>query len=138
MSILCKDEHYCNRYIKRTVQNIFPNVKSAIEIKPIRSNVEELIFPSGKKVYLLAKGRLANLVLSEGHPAEVMDMSFGLQSLMSEYIVKNKDKLRLGMVNVLVEIDDRVGFLKLKSMGIQIDKLTEKQYNYIHGFLEGT
>ncbi len=110
----------------------------AKEIKPIRKDVEEITFPNGKKVYLLAKGRLANLVLSEGHPAEVMDMSFGLQSLMSEYIVKNKDKLKPGMINVPTEIDDKVGFLKLQSMGVEIDKLTEEQYNYIHGYEEGT
>ena len=110
----------------------------AKEIRPIRQNVEELIFPDGKRIYLLAKGRLANLVLSEGHPAEVMDMSFGLQSLMSEYIVKNKDNLKPGMVDVPVDIDDRVGFLKLQSMGVEIDKLTEEQYNYIHGYEEGT
>ena len=110
----------------------------AKEIKPIRQNVEELIFPNGKRIYLLAKGRLANLVLSEGHPAEVMDMSFSLQSLMSEYIVKNKDSLKPGIVNVPIEIDDRVGFLKLQSMGVEIDKLTEEQYNYIHGYEEGT
>ncbi|MBY9021577.1 MAG: adenosylhomocysteinase, partial [Candidatus Lokiarchaeota archaeon] len=101
----------------------------AKEITPIRSNVEELLMPNGKKVYLLAKGRLANLVLSEGHPAEVMDMSFGLQSLMSEYIVKNKDLLKSGMIEVPVEIDDRVGFLKLQAMGIEIDKLSDEQYN---------
>ncbi|TFF95376.1 MAG: adenosylhomocysteinase [Promethearchaeota archaeon] len=110
----------------------------ASEIIPIRQNVEELIFPNGKKVYLLAKGRLANLVLAEGHPSEVMDMSFGLQSLMSEYIVKNKDKLQPGMIEVPKDIDDKVGYLKLKSMGIQIDELTEEQYNYIHGYEEGT
>jgi adenosylhomocysteinase len=110
----------------------------AKEIKPIRQDVEELIFPDGKRIYLLAKGRLANLVLSEGHPAEVMDMSFGLQSLMSEYIVKNKDKLAPGIIEVPTEIDDRVGFLKLHSMGIEIDSLTEEQYNYIHGYEEGT
>ena len=67
-----------------------------------------------------------------------MDMSFGLQSLMSEYIVKNRDKLKPGIINIPVEIDDKVGFLKLQSMGIEIDKLTEVQYNYIHGFEEGT
>ncbi|TFG00232.1 MAG: adenosylhomocysteinase [Promethearchaeota archaeon] len=110
----------------------------AKEIKPIRTNVEELIFPDGKKIYLLAKGRLANLVLSEGHPSEVMDMSFSLQSLMSEYIVKNKDSLKPGIIEVPEDIDDKVGFLKLKSMGIEIDTLTEEQYNYIHGFEEGT
>ncbi|MFX0177684.1 MAG: adenosylhomocysteinase [Candidatus Hodarchaeota archaeon] len=110
----------------------------AKEIKPIRKDVEEITFPNGKKVYLLAKGRLANLVLSEGHPAEVMDMSFGLQSLMSEYIVENKEKLKPGMIEIPMEIDNKVGFLKLQSMGVEIDKLTEEQYNYIHGFLEGT
>ncbi|MFX0037715.1 MAG: adenosylhomocysteinase [Promethearchaeota archaeon] len=108
------------------------------EIKPIRKDVEELIFSNGKKVYLLAKGRLANLVLSEGHPSEVMDMSFALQSLMSEYIVKNKDSLKVGIIEVPNDIDDKVGFLKLQSMGVDIDKLTEEQYNYIHGYEEGT
>ncbi|MBA7523354.1 S-inosyl-L-homocysteine hydrolase [subsurface metagenome] len=65
-------------------------------------------------------------------------MSFALQSLMSEYIVKNKDSLKSGMVDVPIDIDDRVGFLKLESMGVEMDTLTEEQYNYIHGFLEGT
>jgi len=110
----------------------------AKEIKPLRQDVEELVFPDGKRIYLLAKGRLANLVLSEGHPAEVMDMSFGLQSLMSEYIVKNKESLKPGMIDVPVDIDDRVGSLKLQAMGVEIDTLTEEQYNYIHGYEEGT
>jgi len=57
---------------------------------------------------------------------------------MSEYIVKNKDKLKPGMVDIPVEIDDRVGFLKLQAMGIEIDTLSEEQYNYIHGYEEGT
>lgn len=110
----------------------------AKEIKPLRKNVEELIFPDGKKIYLLAKGRLANLVLSEGHPSEVMDMSFALQLLISEYIVKNRDSLKPGIIDVPTEIDDKVGYLKLESMGVEIDTLTEEQYKYIHGFLEGT
>jgi adenosylhomocysteinase len=110
----------------------------AKEIRPIRTNVEELTFSDGKKVYLLAKGRLANLVLSEGHPSEVMDMSFALQSLMSEYIVKNRASLKPGIIEIPTEIDDQVGFLKLESMGIQIDELTKEQYNYIHGYEEGT
>ncbi|KKN62790.1 hypothetical protein LCGC14_0508510 [marine sediment metagenome] len=63
-----------------------------------------------------------------------MDMSFGLQSLMSEYIVKNKDTLKPGMVDVPVEIDDKVGFLKLHEMGVEIDKLSEEQFNYILKF----
>ena len=87
---------------------------------------------------MLAKGRLANLVLSEGHPSEVMDMSFALQSLMSEYIVKNRDSLKPGMIDVPEDIDNRVGSLKLQAMGIEIDTLSEEQYNYIHGYEEGT
>ncbi|MHA1688814.1 MAG: adenosylhomocysteinase, partial [Promethearchaeota archaeon] len=110
----------------------------AIEVKPIRKDVEELIFPDGKKVYLLAQGRLANLVLAEGHPSEIMDMSFALQSLISEYIIENKDKLKPGIIKIPEHIDNEVGFLKLKSMGIEIDELTEEQYNYIHGYEEGT
>ncbi|MBD3212278.1 MAG: adenosylhomocysteinase [Candidatus Lokiarchaeota archaeon] len=110
----------------------------AQEIKPIRKDVEELTFPTGKKVYLLGQGRLANLVLSEGHPSEVMDMSFGLQSLMSEFIVKNKDSFKAEIIEVPEDIDNKVGELKLKAMGIEIDELTEEQYNYIHGFEEGT
>ena len=110
----------------------------AKEIKPVRTNVEELIFPNGKRVYLLAKGRLANLVLSEGHPSEVMDMSFALQSLRSEYIVINKESFKPGMINVPSDIDDQVGILKLEAMGVKIDKLSEEQYNYIHGYEEGT
>ncbi len=65
-------------------------------------------------------------------------MSFALQSLMSEYIVKNRDSLKPGMIDVPEDIDDRVGYLKLQSMGIEIDTLTEEQYNYIHGYEEGT
>ena len=110
----------------------------AKEVKTIRKDVEELTFPSGKKVYLLAQGRLANLVLSEGHPSEVMDMSFALQSLVSEYMVKNREKLKPGIIEIPKEIDDRVGLLKLESMGVEIDHLTEEQYNYIHGYEEGT
>ncbi|MFX1256262.1 MAG: adenosylhomocysteinase [Promethearchaeota archaeon] len=78
------------------------------------------------------------LILSEGHPIEVMDMSFALQSLISEYIVKNKDSLKPGMIDIPADIDDKIGFLKLQSMGIQIDTLTNEQYNYIHGYEEGT
>ncbi len=110
---------------------------AAKDVKPIRSNVEEITLPDGRKVYLLAQGRLANLVITEGHPSEVMDMSFGLQSLVSEHIAKTK-KFAPGMINVPKEIDDQVGLLKLDAMGIKIDKLTEVQYNYIHGYEEGT
>ncbi|TFF89688.1 MAG: hypothetical protein EU548_06835 [Promethearchaeota archaeon] len=76
--------------------------------------------------------------MSEGHPSEVMDMSFGLQSLMSEYIVKNHASFKPGIIEVPDDIDDKVGYLKLKALGIEIDELTQEQYDYIHGYEEGT
>lgn len=113
---------------------------AAKEKRMIRPNVEELVFENGKKAYLLAQGRLANLAISEGHPSEVMDMSFALQALVSEYIVKNKANLKQkkGVIKVPEEINNQVAYMKLDSMGIKIDKLTEEQYNYIHGYEEGT
>lgn len=110
----------------------------AKSVKPIRQDVEEFTLPNGNRVYLLAQGRLANLVISEGHPSEVMDMSFALQALVSEYIVKNKQDLKPGMITNPEDIVDQISYLKLQSMGIKIDKLTEEQYNYIHGYAEGT
>ncbi|MHA1339450.1 MAG: adenosylhomocysteinase [Promethearchaeota archaeon] len=110
----------------------------AIDKKPIRNDVEELTLPNGNKVYLLAQGRLANLVLAEGHPSEVMDMSFALQSLVSEYIVQNKGTFKPGIIPIPKEIDDMVGRLKLDSMGIKIDKWTEEQKKYCLGYEEGT
>ncbi len=110
----------------------------ATERKNIRKDVEELTLPNGNKVYLLGQGRLANLVLSEGHPAEVMDQSFALQSLVSKYIVENKGKFKPGMIKVPEDIDNQVGYLKLKSMGIEIDEWTEEQRKYVKGYEEGT
>ena len=110
----------------------------AVSKRQIRPDVEELVLPNGNKIYLLAQGRLANLVLAEGHPSEVMDMSFSLQSLISEYIVKNKNNLKPGIIPIPTEIDNLVGKLKLDSMGIKIDEWTEEQRKYCLGFEEGT
>ncbi|MHA1777373.1 MAG: adenosylhomocysteinase [Promethearchaeota archaeon] len=110
------------------------------QIRTIRPNVEELVFPWGKRAYLLAAGRLANLALAEGHPSEVMDMSFGLQAMMAEYIAKNRDSLknRVGIFKVPEEINEKVAYAKLESMGITIDKWTDEQYKYCTGYEEGT
>ncbi|MBD3350535.1 MAG: adenosylhomocysteinase [Candidatus Lokiarchaeota archaeon] len=110
----------------------------ATDRKPIRKDVEEITLPNGNKIYLLAQGRLANLVIAEGHPSEVMDMSFALQCLVSEYILNNKDNLKPGMINVPNDINDKVGSLKLKSMGIKMDTWTEEQRAYCLGYEEGT
>ncbi len=91
-----------------------------------------------KKLYLIAEGRLVNLVVGEGHPIEVMDMSFSDQALAIRYIVENHDKLERRVYNLPEELDRKVARLKLKSMGIEIDSLTEKQIRYLSDWRHGT
>lgn len=102
----------------------------------VREYVDEYILDNGNRIYLLGEGRLINLVAAEGHPASVMDMSFSVQALMAEYTVKND--LEVKVHKVPRSIDELVASLKLNSMGINIDKLTEKQKNYLESWDEGT
>jgi adenosylhomocysteinase len=105
--------------------------------KEIRKGVTEYDI-NGKKIYLLGEGRLVNLANAEGHPASVMDMSFANQALSAEYLVNNKGKLSVGVYPVPEEIDKKVAQLKLESMGIKIDSLTEEQIKYLSDWKEGT
>ena len=102
----------------------------------VRDYVDEYILKNGNRVYLLGKGRLINLVAAEGHPASVMDMSFAVQALMAEYTVKND--LEVSVHKVPKEIDELVAALKLESMGIEIDTLSDKQKTYLESWEEGT
>ena len=102
----------------------------------VRDYVDEYILKNGNRVYLLGKGRLINLVAAEGHPASVMDMSFSVQALMAEYTVKND--LEVSVHKVPKEIDELVAALKLESMGIKIDTLSDKQKTYLESWEEGT
>ena len=102
----------------------------------VRDYVDEYILKNGNRVYLLGKGRLINLVAAEGHPASVMDMSFSVQALMAEYTVKND--LEVLVHKVPREIDELVAALKLESMGIEIDTLSDKQKTYLESWEEGT
>ncbi|MFB3126459.1 MAG: adenosylhomocysteinase [Candidatus Acidiferrales bacterium] len=106
--------------------------------RPTRDNVDEYLLRDGRKLYLLAEGRLINLAAAEGHPASVMDMSFANQALSIEHLVKNVDKLEKKVYSVPVEIDKQVARLKLASMGIAIDKLTPEQEKYLASWSEGT
>jgi len=106
----------------------------AISKRTIRPCVTEYTLKNGKKLYLLGEGRLVNLVCAEGHPSEVMDMSFANQALSVEYIAKNRGLLPRKVMNVPYEIDRRVAELKLKSMGIEIDVLTEEQRKYLESW----
>ncbi len=112
--------------------------KYTTEIKNIRPNLDEWVLNNGKSVYVLAQGRLVNLVCAEGHPASVMDMSFANQALGMEFIVKNKGKLENKMYTLPIEVDREIANLKLKSMGIEIDTLTQEQENYLHSWSQGT
>jgi len=106
--------------------------------RKIKDNVEEYTLKNGHRVYLLAEGRLVNLAAAEGHPSEVMDMSFANQSLCSEYLVKKGKGLKPDVYKVPIDIDNQVAALKLESMGIHIDKLTPEQEKYLSSYDEGT
>ncbi|MBI2018259.1 adenosylhomocysteinase [Candidatus Daviesbacteria bacterium] len=106
--------------------------------KFVRDGVEEYLLPDNKKIYLLAEGRLVNLVVAEGHPPDVMDMSFANQALAAEYLVQNRGKLKKGVHTVPEELDQMIAQLKLESLGIKIDQLTDEQKRYLSSWNEGT
>jgi adenosylhomocysteinase len=105
--------------------------------RTIRPNLEEFTMKDGRRLYLLAEGRLVNLAAAEGHPSEVMDMSFANQALCAEHIAKSA-KMTPKVYSVPCEIDDRVAELKLKSMSVKIDKLTAEQQKYLSAWELGT
>jgi len=104
----------------------------------VRGHVDEYILRNGKRIYLLAEGRLINLAAAEGHPASVMDMSFATQALEAEYVIKRQGRLSVAVHDVPMEIEQRVSMLKMKSMSIAIDKLTPEQVEYLASSGEGT
>jgi len=112
--------------------------KMASAKRRTRQFVDEYKLAGGRRIYLLGEGRLINLAAAEGHPASVMDMSFANQALGLEYLVKNKGKLKPDVYSVPLELDNEVGRLKLKSMDIDIDKLTREQQKYLGSWEEGT
>jgi len=104
----------------------------------VRRNVDEYILPGGKRIFLLGEGRLVNLACAEGHPASVMDMSFATQALTTEFAIAKAGRLGVKVHDVPKQIDKWVATLKLKSMGITIDKLTAEQKRYLASFHMGT
>ena len=112
--------------------------KMAKSIKEVKPLVKEYLLKNGKRIYLLGEGRLVNLACAEGHPAEVMDLSFANQALSCEYIAKNHSKLTKKVYKVPDAIDYNIAKLKLRSMGIVIDKLTPEQKKYLSSWQEGT
>jgi adenosylhomocysteinase len=110
----------------------------AIESREARAFVEEFTLADGRRLYLLGDGRLINLAAAEGHPALVMDMSFANQALSAEYVVQHAAELERRVYPVPREIDEEIARLKLETMGIDIDKLTDEQARYLASWDEGT
>lgn len=106
--------------------------------RPVREFVEEFRLPNGRRLYVLAEGRLLNLAAAEGHPAAVMDMSFANQALVTEYLATRGKELTPAVYTVPTEIDQTVARLKLEAMGIRIDDLTAEQRRYLESWSEGT
>jgi adenosylhomocysteinase len=106
--------------------------------RTLRNNLEEYQLKDGRCLYLLGEGRLVNLACAEGHPSIVMDMSFANQSLCAEYITIHSNELKPKVYTVPLEIDTKIAELKLQSMNVSIDKLTEEQRKYLTSWESGT
>jgi len=105
-------------------------------IRTVRRNIEEYQLKDGRKVYVLAEGRLVNLAAGDGHPAEIMDMTFALQALSLKHVNEQYEQIGKTVVNVPYELDERVARFKLESLGVNIDSLTDEQRTYLDSWQE--
>lgn len=134
-AIVCNTGHYDVEI------NLVHLKKMAKSVREIRNHVEEYLLKDGRRIFVLAKGRLVNLVAAEGHPSEVMDMSFANQFMAQLRLVemfKKGKKLEPKVYDIPPEQDEEIADLKLKTMGIKIDKLTNEQKKYIKDYSAGT
>jgi len=131
-AIVCNSGHFD---VEINIKSLEKMAKSKREVKPL---VMEYTLKNKKRIHLLGQGRLVNLACAEGHPAEVMDLSFANQALSCEFISKRHTKLEKKVYKVPDAIDEKVARLKLRSMGIKIDTLTPEQKKYLSSWQEGT
>jgi adenosylhomocysteinase len=131
-AILANSGHFDVEINKKYIEEI------CIKKEKIRENVTQYTLKNGKRIYLLSEGRLVNLSAAEGHPPDVMDMSFSNQALAVKFLKENGKKLEKKVYTLPQEIDIKIASLKLKSMGIEIDQLTEEQRKYLEEWKEGT
>ncbi len=131
-AVLCNSGHF---NVEIDIPALERMSSSKRETRPF---VDEHVMKDGRKIYLLGEGRLINLASAEGHPASVMDMSFANQALSAEYLVRNAKNLEPQVYAVPEDIDRQIARLKLDSMGIQVDKLTAEQEQYLASWDEGT
>ncbi|MFP4514403.1 MAG: adenosylhomocysteinase [Parcubacteria group bacterium] len=132
-AIVCNSGHFDVEINLESLKKMAKKVN-----KGLRSNVNEYILSEKKSIYVLAEGRLINLSAAEGHPASVMDMSFATQALSCEYVIKNSDKLNKAVHNVPASIEIKIARLKLKALGVSIDKLSPEQKKYLASWEIGT
>jgi len=131
-AIVCNTGHF-------NVEIDIPALRAlSVETREARSFVEEFKLGDGRRIFLLADGRLVNISAAEGHPALVMDMSFANQALSTEYAVQHAASLEKKVYPVPTEIDEEIARLKLETMGVSIDRLTEDQARYLASWDEGT
>jgi adenosylhomocysteinase len=131
-AVVCNSGHF-------NVEIDLPAItKASISKRKIREFVDEYTLKDGKKINIIADGRLVNLAAAEGHPASVMDMSFANQALSAEYMVKMGKKLEKKVYVIPEEIDKNIAEMKLKTLGVSIDKLTPQQVKYLNSWKEGT
>ena len=131
-AIVCNSGHFNSEI------NIPWLEENATEHKTLRPFVEEYTLPNGRKVVLLAEGRLVNLSCAEGHPASVMDMSFANQALCAEFMAKHSDEMEPDCYDVPADIDNTIARLKLETLGVTIDTLTPEQAAYLNSWQMGT
>jgi adenosylhomocysteinase len=131
-AIICNSGHF-------NVEIDIPSLEEmAVSRRMMRDFVEEFTMKDGRRLILLGEGRLINLAAAEGHPSSVMDMSFANQALASEYLVRHGKEMTKKVHKLSSEVDMEIARLKLKAMGIQIDKLTEEQEKYLSSWEMGT
>lgn len=130
--VLANSGHFDNEISKRAL------AKLSTRRKIVRESVEEFRLRNGRRVYLLADGRLVNLAAGQGHPVEIMDMSFAIQALCLEYLDFSAQTLEPDVYDVPDHLDEMVAKLKLETMGVKIDKLSKEQQLYVRSWREGT
>jgi len=108
----------------------------SVSKRTVRKNIEEFRLKDGRRLYLLAEGRLVNLAAGDGHPAEIMDMTFALQAMALKYVNEAHESIGRRVVNVPYEIDEQVARLKLESLGSAIDRLSDDQKRYLESWQE--
>ncbi len=127
-AVLCNAGHFDVEIDMKRLKEI------ATESREMRKNIMGYLLPTGQWIYVLAEGRLVNLAAGDGHPAEIMDMSFAIQALSAKYLVEHKNNLKEKLIDVPAEVDYAVAVRKLKFLGKEIDILTTEQEKYLNSY----